>query len=145
MPDTDRGLYPKYRVERRDGNEKHRGCACFVLDLDHDPHALPAIAAYATSCQTSRPALARDLRAALAVRGYTLALPAELNHLPEPPATEIAKEIAQTLDAAADEMSLPGLHHRRPHADELLGYEQAETDARNWLHQMADAIRRLVR
>jgi len=59
------GLYDKFRVERTDGTsavgQKHDGCEYFVLDLDHDPHALPALKAYAESCRASYPALARDL------------------------------------------------------------------------------------
>lgn len=63
--DADRGLYRKYEVNRTDGRdgpgEKHHGCAYFVLDLDHDPHALPALVAYAKSCHTEYPELRRDL------------------------------------------------------------------------------------
>ena len=59
------GLYNKFRVERIDGSSaiggKHRNCRYFVLDLDHDPHAAPAIAAYAADCSASRPQLAADL------------------------------------------------------------------------------------
>ncbi|KKM87223.1 hypothetical protein LCGC14_1271110 [marine sediment metagenome] len=61
-----RGLYAKYRpVERTDGRsapgEKHHGCEYFVLDLTHDPHALPAIQAYANSCGADYPQLAVDI------------------------------------------------------------------------------------
>lgn len=58
-------IFEKYIVTRTDGKsapgQKHDGCAYFVLDLDHDPHALPALAAYARSCETTHPQLARDL------------------------------------------------------------------------------------
>jgi len=64
-PDTDRGLYEKYRIERTDGTsapgQKHHGCEYFVLDLEHDPHALPALRAYAMSCARHFPTLAADL------------------------------------------------------------------------------------
>jgi hypothetical protein len=64
--DANRGFYDKFIVKRTDGRdtagEKHAGCAYFVLDLDHDPHAGPAILAYAQSCQESHPKLAADLR-----------------------------------------------------------------------------------
>lgn len=64
-PDAERGLYEKYRVARTDGSsapgQKHHGCEYFVLDLDHDPHALPALRAYAMSCAKSFPTLAADL------------------------------------------------------------------------------------
>lgn len=68
-----RGLYGKFFVERTDGRsapgQKHDGCEYFVLDLDHDKHAGPALEAYAASCDSEYPALAADLRAkALTVR-----------------------------------------------------------------------------
>lgn len=59
------GLYSKFEVRRTDGRsapgEKHHGCRYFVLDLDHDPHAAPAIEAYAKSCAEVYPALSGDL------------------------------------------------------------------------------------
>lgn len=70
MPDT-RGLETqKFRVTRTDGSSepggKHEHCRYFVLDLDHDPHAAHALAAYAQSCALSHPVLAGDLLAMLA-------------------------------------------------------------------------------
>lgn len=63
--DALRGLYQKFNVFRNDGRdeqgEKHEGCKYFVLDIDHDPHALPALAAYAKSCREDFPALAYDI------------------------------------------------------------------------------------
>ena len=65
------GLYGKFKVERADGRsaagEKHDGCDYFVLDLDHDPHALPALRAYERSCRIAFPALARDLEIKLRI------------------------------------------------------------------------------
>lgn len=65
-PDADRGLYQKFSVERRDGQslpgEKHHNCQYFVLDLTHDEHAIPALAAYVLSCEETYPLLANDLR-----------------------------------------------------------------------------------
>lgn len=64
--DAGRGLYGKYTVRRNDGRdapgEKHDGCTYFVLDASCDPHAIPALRAYANSCERDYPALARDLR-----------------------------------------------------------------------------------
>ncbi len=64
--DEERGLYEKYTVTRTDGSsasgEKHEHCYYFVLDTDHDPHAKPALLAYADSCEQQYPELARDLR-----------------------------------------------------------------------------------
>lgn len=56
-PDTQRGLYGKYRVEKING--KPIG-ACFVLE-EHDPHAIAALRAYANSCARDYPSLATDL------------------------------------------------------------------------------------
>ena len=66
MHDTKRGLYRKFEVKRVDGRDgpgqKHEGCFYFVLDLDHDPYAVPAIRAYADACEEKYPVLAADLR-----------------------------------------------------------------------------------
>lgn len=66
MIDQEKGLYPKYEVHRRDGSSapggKHEKCYMYVLDLDHDPFAKPALLAYADACEAEYPQLARDLR-----------------------------------------------------------------------------------
>jgi hypothetical protein len=53
--DKNRGLYGKYLVERTDGSTefggKHEYCDFFVLDITHDPHAIPALRAYAESAR----------------------------------------------------------------------------------------------
>lgn len=60
-----RGIHAKFRVERTDGSSapggKHEHCAYFVLDLEHDPFAIPALTAYARACRKSHPDLARDI------------------------------------------------------------------------------------
>ena len=66
MADKDsRGVYRKFRIERTDGSDqpggKHAGCSYFVLDLDHDKHAIAALRAYAKSCKRELPELAADL------------------------------------------------------------------------------------
>ena len=62
MDDKKRGLYRRYRVDRLDDVlGKHNDCLFFVLDLDHDPHAIPAIIAYIESCEADYPVLAADL------------------------------------------------------------------------------------
>lgn len=62
------GLYGKFIVRRRDKTDgpggKHEGCFYFVLDLTHDPYALPAVRAYADACAAAYPKLAEDLRQA---------------------------------------------------------------------------------
>lgn len=67
--DDAQGLYGKYTVTRTDGldapGERHEGCRYFVLDVDHDLRAVPAIFAYASACELdadSEP-LATGLRA----------------------------------------------------------------------------------
>lgn len=60
--DQERGIYGKYRVERIGGTPgKHDQCFYYVLDLDHDVFALPALRAYAEACRDEYPALAADL------------------------------------------------------------------------------------
>jgi hypothetical protein len=65
MGDPTKGLYEKFTVTRTDGKsaagEKHAGCRYFVLDIDHDEHATPALHAYAESCAEKYPLLADDL------------------------------------------------------------------------------------
>ena len=74
MNDTTRGLYEKFHVTRTDGTDapggKHHGCSYFVLDLDHDPHALLAMRVYAAACEATHPLLARDLRAMIRRREW---------------------------------------------------------------------------
>lgn len=66
--DTERGLYGKYEVKVRrvdggtDPGGKHENCDYFVLDLDHDIHALPALHAYARACGGEYPDLAQDIQ-----------------------------------------------------------------------------------
>ena len=65
MNDKTRGLYNKFVVHRTDGGSavgaKHYGCEYFVLDVDHDKHAIAALEAYAESCGREYPLLATDL------------------------------------------------------------------------------------
>ena len=63
MNDKDRGLYNKYIVQRTDGDPagRHQDCFYFVLDLDHDQHAILALKAYARSCRLDYPLLSKDL------------------------------------------------------------------------------------
>lgn len=66
-PDTRRGLYQRYVVQRLDGSSveggKHHACRFYVLDASHDPFAAPALRAYAEACRAQYPALAHDLDA----------------------------------------------------------------------------------
>lgn len=69
----DIGLIPnKFIVQRTDGTSKpggkHDGCSYFVLDLDHDLYAIPALEAYAIACEDDLPRLAGDLRDLIAGR-----------------------------------------------------------------------------
>lgn len=58
-------LYGKFEVSRTDGQsaegKRHHGCDYFVLDLTHDPHAHPALVAYAVACRETHPMLSADL------------------------------------------------------------------------------------
>lgn len=74
MGNKAKGLIGKFTVRRNDGRdvegEKHHGCRYFVLDLDHDPHAKPALAAYAKSARADGyTALADDLDRIVALWG----------------------------------------------------------------------------
>lgn len=76
MNDKSRGLHRKFTVKRTDGQskpgKKHEDCEYFVLDITHDPFALPALEAYAESCRNDYPELAKDLKnIALASRWST--------------------------------------------------------------------------
>lgn len=60
--DIDRGWYVKYKVERIGGTpHKHDDCLFFVLDLEHDKFALPALLAYAEACKEEYPRLQQDI------------------------------------------------------------------------------------
>lgn len=52
---NERGIYRKYELRRTDGSSepggKHEKCSYFVLDITHDPHAIPALEAYAQACR----------------------------------------------------------------------------------------------
>lgn len=73
MKDQLKGIYSKFIIERVDGKsypgEKHHGCNYFVLDITHDPHALPALKAYAESCRKDYPILADDLNKQIKSKG----------------------------------------------------------------------------
>jgi hypothetical protein len=77
MPDTDRGLYPKYEVRKLIPYTDQRGEESvipsstplkepfFVLRYSTDPHAWAALSEYASSCSVTHPALSVDLCAEL--------------------------------------------------------------------------------
>lgn len=66
-------LAARYQVTRTDGTsdpgERHATCFLFVLDLDHDPFARAALAAYADAAEATHPTLAADLRGRLVIPG----------------------------------------------------------------------------
>lgn len=65
-PAEQQGVFRKFEVCRVDGSDKpggkHEGCEYFVLDVDHDPHAKVALAAYAGAVEATHPQLAEDMR-----------------------------------------------------------------------------------
>lgn len=77
MP-SDTALHGKFRVTRSDGSsepgEPHHGCSYFVIDLVHDPAALPAMEAFVEACRPLRPKLASSIeREILAIlRAYPM-------------------------------------------------------------------------
>ena len=66
-PATEQGLFGKFHVSRLDGRDApggdRHGARYFVIDLDNDPHATPALRAYAEACEDDYPLLAQDLLA----------------------------------------------------------------------------------
>jgi hypothetical protein len=71
-PDEHRGVYRKFDVRRTDGSSapggKHAECSYFVLDLEHDPFAAPALRAYAAACHDTHRDLAQDIREVILAR-----------------------------------------------------------------------------
>jgi hypothetical protein len=63
---ADGPLINKYSVFRNDAQDKpglkHADCELFVLDVTHDPYAVPALARYIEVCSETHPVLALDLR-----------------------------------------------------------------------------------
>lgn len=64
-PAEQQGVFQKFEVRRTDGSSapggKHHGCHYFVLDVDHDALAKPALQAYAAACSTTHPDLSADM------------------------------------------------------------------------------------
>jgi hypothetical protein len=73
----EQGLFHKFDVRRTDGSDapggKHHWCRHFVLDMDHDPHARAALAAYADAVEATHPVLAVDLRQQFALAAAPIA------------------------------------------------------------------------
>jgi len=63
--DKDKGLYNKFKVYRKDGQDKpgdrHHHCSYFVIDMTHDKFAMPALMAYSKHCHDEYPELSNDL------------------------------------------------------------------------------------
>ena len=75
MSNKNKGIYKKFHVTRTDGKselgEKHHDCAYFVLDVNCDPFAVPALRAYAEACKEEYPRLSADLLAWCYKNGIT--------------------------------------------------------------------------
>jgi len=69
VSETPTGIYRKFEVRRTDGSSapgnKHKNCAYFVLDLQHDKFAPAALHAYAAACRVEYPELAAELETAV--------------------------------------------------------------------------------
>lgn len=57
----EQGLYGRYKIEKADGSPVDPKAEYFVLRLDTDKHAIPAIVAYARSVREDNPQLADEL------------------------------------------------------------------------------------
>lgn len=64
-PAEQQGVFQKFEVRRTDGSSepggKHHDCRYFVLDVDHDVLAKPALQAYAAACAATHPDLSADM------------------------------------------------------------------------------------
>jgi len=99
------GLIGKFNVSRVDGSDapggRHEGCRYFVLDMTHDKHAIPALRAYAESCEADGfLVLGQDLRDAANA----------LEFGPGPAPTKIDRLV----DAARDETARGREARRKP-------------------------------
>lgn len=81
VDDHKRGLYKKWNVARTDGSSepgcKHHACECFVLDVNHDPFAIPALMAYADHARADYPRLAADILLMVEELGGPVDMPVE--------------------------------------------------------------------
>lgn len=97
--DKKRGVYRKYKVTRTDGSHKkggkHENCSYYVLDLEHDEFALPALKAYAKACKKQFPKLAADLQKVLATRSCGCRSVMECQHYftPQTPSEALAHKL----------------------------------------------------
>lgn len=66
------GIYEKFVVNRTDGSSepggRHEHCQYFVLDISHDPFAVPALRAYSEACAAEYPVLSVELQALVSAR-----------------------------------------------------------------------------
>ena len=64
-PAEQQGVFQKFEVRRTDGSSapggKHHNCRYFVLDVDHDALAKPALQAYAAASAATHPDLSADM------------------------------------------------------------------------------------
>lgn len=121
MGDRTRGLYEKYTVLRTDESDqpgrRHHGCELFVLDVTHDPHAVPALRAYAKSCRLDGyELLANDLQRLADVA----------NHLPGVMLRDVSPATAE--------------HQRKRTERDLAIWRVAITLANNLAVQVSDRI-----
>ena len=99
LPDRAQGVFRKFEVRRADGSSepggKHYGCEHFVLDVDHDPCAKPALKAYADAVEATHSVLAADMRNRY---GLERAAPQAAPVAPEPITVEAVAEVVDTAD-----------------------------------------------
>lgn len=100
MSDKTTGLHRKFDVKRTDGSSepggKHEHCAYFVLDLNHDKYAIPALEAYKDACYPEHRKLSEDLRHIVAQAKANWIRPGHFDHL-EPAPKEIPQHAARAL------------------------------------------------
>ncbi len=122
LPAERQGLFRKFVVGRVDGSDKpggkHHGCTYFVLDVDHDPCARLALAAYAAACESTHPTLAADLRTKWGV------VPAP-QPAPAPLSDDVVKDAARWRMAALIGNEVMLHPDKRTHATAVKAYMDA--------------------
>jgi hypothetical protein len=71
QPDSQRGYYLKYKIEKADGTPLDPNAKYFVLRHDNSPAARVALAIYANEVKQEYPELAKDLWDILRGYGFT--------------------------------------------------------------------------
>lgn len=105
------GIYEKFTVKRTDGKdqwgEKHEHCQYFVLDVSHDPFALPALETYASACKEQYPMLAQDILAMITAHKL-IALLTQIRNFDEETAIPTIRDLTREIEGIGRELMIAG-------------------------------------